>query len=141
MGLIEEIHYQNEFPANKPKCSASSPSSHQGGGGSPPAGPRGPKERQWLPERMSRGCSTICSHPVWSVDVPIVSEPGRPYSNSLVSNWGPPFVGVPVDAPRNQPPPTPPPPGPLRRERRKQAPVLRAGETQLVERVREEEEA
>lgn len=39
---------------------------------------------------MSRGCSTICSHPVWSVDVPIVSGPGRPYSNSLVSNWVPP---------------------------------------------------
>lgn len=38
---------------------------------------------------MSRGCSTICSHPVWSVDVPIVSGPGRPYSNSLVSNWVP----------------------------------------------------
>lgn len=36
---------------------------------------------------MSSGCWTICSHPVWSVDVPIVSEPGRPYSNSLVSNW------------------------------------------------------
>lgn len=48
------------------------------------------KKEQPLPERMSRGCSTICSHPVWSVDVPIVSGPGRPYSNSLVSNWVPP---------------------------------------------------
>lgn len=43
------------------------------------------RNEQPLPERMSRGCSTICSHPVWSVDVPIVSGPGRPYSNSLVS--------------------------------------------------------
>lgn len=43
-----------------------------------------------MPERMSRDCSTICSRPVWSVDVPIVSGPGRPYSNSLVSNWVPP---------------------------------------------------
>lgn len=45
------------------------------------------KKEQPLPERMSRGCSTICSHPVWSDDVPIVSGPGRLYSNSLVSNW------------------------------------------------------
>lgn len=48
------------------------------------------KKEQPLLERMFRGCSTICSHPVWSVDVPIVSGPGRPYSNSLVSNWVPP---------------------------------------------------